>query len=111
MDERETITAYVDAECDLCVGAERVLRRIDPDLPLVTAPIAAAPADRDAMLAELHVVASDGSVVRGYDAVVALVGASRRLRGLGWVLGLRPLRVVGRPVYRMVARHRPRRSA
>lgn len=101
---------YVDHACPMCVGAARFATRHDSAGRLRITDLAQAGHDQPVseMLRALHVVDDDGTVFRGYDAVVAIVVSAPRRRWLGPLLSSRPVRWLGVRLYGRVARHRHR---
>jgi predicted DCC family thiol-disulfide oxidoreductase YuxK len=107
------MTLYVDQTCAMCVGAADAALQHDTAGRLRLADLKDAPPrlSHPELLRALHVVDAEGTVFRGYDAVVAILVSSRRRRWLGPLLSTAPVRWVGTRVYGIVAnrRHRPRR--
>jgi predicted DCC family thiol-disulfide oxidoreductase YuxK len=106
---------FYDANCRICARSRRAIERLKPSAELafvdVRDPAAMAPfpmVDRQAGLRQMFVLDPVGRLAGGYDGFVSLVPALRLLRPLRHVLGWRPVRAVGRRVYRWVARNRYR---
>ena len=78
------LTAYLDDGCALCVGTARRIARLDRRgrvrfRALADGAESFAPED---LQRELHVVDAEGTVFRGYDALVAIVS---RVGALAWL--------------------------
>ena len=108
-------TVFYDANCRLCAHSRRMLERLRPRAELVfvnvqdESAMAAYPrVDRRAGLGQMFVLDGAGNLSGGYDAFLSLVPSIPALRPLRHVLRWRPVRAVGRTVYRWVARNRYR---
>ena len=108
-----------DNECPLCCQSTEVVRRMDrlglvklmplslvrESVELSTIPL---PLDGE-MQKAIHLIASDGRVWAGSEAVGRLAALCPRSRLLGRFILLPGVRVLARWVYGFVARHRMRR--
>jgi predicted DCC family thiol-disulfide oxidoreductase YuxK len=108
-------TIFYDAHCRICARSRRAIERLRPSSDLLfvnvqdpTAMSAYPMVDRAAGLGQMFVLDPTGALSGGYDAFVSLLPALPALRPLRHVLGLAPVRAVGRRVYRWVARNRYR---
>jgi len=111
-DGRGTIEVFYDGGCRLCVASRRWAEARDPGHRLefcdltAPAPQTDQPLDREEPVTEMIVRREDGGLLRGFDAWLAVLGVLPRWRWLARVLASPPLRWLGPPVYRFVARHR-----
>jgi predicted DCC family thiol-disulfide oxidoreductase YuxK len=106
------LMVFVDGSCHFC---QAVQARITPwdrngQLDFVDYHIqeiaALSPFPADRLDAEMHVLTPDGSWHIGFDGWAAVLSALPAWRWLGWIFNLAPVRWIGRPVYRYVAKHR-----
>lgn len=99
------LTAYLDDGCDLCVGTARRIARLDRRgrVRFRTLADGAASFPPEDLRRELHAVDAEGTVFRGYDALVAIAARVDRLAWLAPVVGSAPMRWIGRRGYRFVA--------
>ncbi|MBI4577717.1 MAG: DUF393 domain-containing protein [Planctomycetes bacterium] len=102
-----------DHVCEICQAGVSYIRLLDPRgrvecRPIVDAELAALhpSLDPEACRREMHLVAPDGSVHAGGDAIRWLLGHLGWTRPLGWVAGLPGLRGLVDGLYRFVARNR-----
>lgn len=99
-----------DGDCGLCAATVAWLcARAGAAAPSAVAwqTLPSLPAGVDAARLERELVLVDGgSVLGGFDAFVALAPRVPPLRPLRWLARLAGARLVGRVVYRLVARHR-----
>ena len=106
-------TALYDEQCEFCQAFVSRLRALDRKGLVDCVPIGADPSriaalglDLEACLRELHVVAPDGRISTGWDAVARLA----RLFPSTWLIGalgsVPPFRQLLRVAYRFVATHR-----
>ena len=109
------LSVLYDADCGVCTGTAKLLRRFDRHhmlrlIPIASASLPGQPA-QDKLVGQLHVMDSDGMWWTGADACIEIAD---RLPGLRPLVSLaviplsRPLLVFG---YRLVARNRHRLSA
>jgi predicted DCC family thiol-disulfide oxidoreductase YuxK len=105
---------FVDGSCAFCRAVqERVESRdldhrflfLDYNDPGVAA---LAPFPRTQLDAEMHVLGPDGNWRIGFDAWAAVLLHLRFWRWLGAIFSWWPVRLMGRPAYRFIARHRYR---
>jgi predicted DCC family thiol-disulfide oxidoreductase YuxK len=106
-------TLLFDGNCRICSGqAELVARydsagRIQPlDMNTPEARASFPQVTPAAARRELHLVAPDGALYRGPEAVRQTLLRLPRLRALGRLMGLPGAMAVARPLYRLVARNR-----
>jgi predicted DCC family thiol-disulfide oxidoreductase YuxK len=106
---------FYDGRCRFCTNSRQTvgrlpsradLRFIDindahlmPQYPMI---------DPRAAQGQMFVLAPDGTLSGGFDAIVSLLPALSGLRRLRPLLSLEPVRKVGRRLYRWVARNRYR---
>ena len=104
----DELTAYLDDGCDLCVGAARRIARLDRHgrVRFRTLADGGGSFPPEDLQRELHVVDAEGTVFRGYDALVAIASRVGAIAWLSPVLGWAPMRRIGRRGYRFVARRR-----
>ncbi|WP_421785608.1 thiol-disulfide oxidoreductase DCC family protein [Hyphobacterium sp.] len=108
----DPVIAYYDGQCTICVhemnaykrrGEGRiVLHDVNGDIP--------DDVDRKQALDALWLRKSDGELVTGLDAFIAIW---ERSRGLGWLAALTRPSFINRPLdklYRLIAPYRPRRK-
>lgn len=102
------LTAYFDDGCDLCAGTARRIARLDRHGRVRFRALAdgAESFPPDVLQRELHVVDAEGTVFRGYDALVAIASRVGAIAWLSPVLGSAPMRRIGCRGYRFVARRR-----
>ncbi len=111
MEPGETEVFY-DGECRLCRVSRKWAERRDAGGRLAfcdlndPAATASLPLDADQLRAEMWVRLPNGTLASGFAAWLAVLRSLPRWRILAAVLGLPPLRWLGPPVYRLVARHR-----
>jgi 3-demethoxyubiquinol 3-hydroxylase len=113
MAERDPLTVLYDGACPLCRREIGLYRDLQPDTPLCFADVsdAALPlppgATREQLLARFHVRASDGRLLSGAPAFLALwsvlpgwrwLARAGRVPGAAWVMEI---------VYRLFLRVRP----
>ena len=110
--ERRATQVFYDGECRLCRASREWAERHDCggrlsfcDLndPAATASL---PLGAEQLRAEMWVRLPNGKLASGFAAWLAVLRSLTRWRLLAAVLGLPPLRWLGPPVYRLVARHR-----
>jgi predicted DCC family thiol-disulfide oxidoreductase YuxK len=114
-DPASTSTVWIDGECSLCTGLRDWAETRDRVGALDFRDFRGAedrqlPRQRSEHEEQLWVVGADRGPVGGYDAVLEVL---RRLPGWSWLAAVGSwslLLPVGRAVYRLVARHRPRGS-
>ncbi len=110
-DEKPT-EVYYDGSCALCRASRRWAESRDVRGRLVfhdltqAGPVAGLKLDRDGSAREMLARLPGGELAGGYDGWVAVLHALPRWRGVAPLLALPPIRLVGRAVYRLVARHR-----
>jgi len=113
-DLRGGIEVFYDGGCRLCVASRRwveardrahCLQFHDLDAPATQAVL---PGGGEQTFLEMMARTSDGRLVTGFDAWLAVLSVLPRWRWLARALAAPPLRWVGPPVYRVVARHRRR---
>lgn len=104
-------TLLIDGDCGICRAAgDWLAARVDPQrLQVLELQHADDPAlDASDLLAEVHLLRGDGTVLRG---AAAVIGAGRHLRALGFAAAVydHPLgHALWAPAYRLVARNRRR---
>jgi len=112
--EDEAVEVYYDGSCAFCKAsrgwaekrdAEGVLRFCDGADPAATERL---PVEPEVLAREMIVRLPGGRVVGGFEGAVAVLRVLPRWHVLAAILALPPLRWLGPPVYRMVARHRHR---
>lgn len=110
--ERRDTEVFYDGECRLCRVSREWAKRHDAgghlsfrDLndPAATASL---PLGGEQLRAEMWVRLPDGTLASGFAAWQAVLLSLPRWCLLAAVLGRPPLRWLGPPVYRLVARHR-----
>ena len=106
---------FYDARCRICARSRRGIERLRPSAQLtfvdVQDPAAMQPfpmVDRQAGLGQMFVLDPAGNLAGGYDGLMSLAPALMLVRPLRHVLRWRPVRAIGRRVYRWVARNRYR---
>jgi glyoxylase-like metal-dependent hydrolase (beta-lactamase superfamily II)/predicted DCC family thiol-disulfide oxidoreductase YuxK len=105
--------AIYDEQCEVCQSFVSWLRILDrqnrvvavPILPELLASIDQSPALEDC-LRELHVIAPNGKIQRGWSAVAALARLFPYTFLIGWLGRIPPFRWIGEIAYRFVARNR-----
>jgi predicted DCC family thiol-disulfide oxidoreductase YuxK len=105
------LTVLYDGECTKCTRFARWVERRDRTRGRVTcAPLQRAEAPlgltRDDLMRELHAIDADGSVLAGWDAVVAI---ARRIPMLAWLVPMSRIpgvRRLGRALYTRTAARR-----
>lgn len=102
-----------DADCGFCAksaGWFEPLRCRVHVTPLQSADLGALGITEAAALAEVHLVAADGSIQTGHHAIATALATSGSLpiRSLGRVLGSRALDRLGRAAYSLLAKNRYR---
>ncbi len=117
MDQPPLIVVY-DAQCPLCQRARRWFERRSPENALQfvdcrsAARIAKAPmVSEDACRTAIQVVAQNGDVRAGVEALPLLLSVIPRWRWLGRMLGWPLMGHFARPAYRAIARRRLRLSS
>jgi len=112
--EDKPVEVYYDGSCAFCKASREWAEKRDADGVLRFCD-GADPAAADRLLVEPERLAREmivrlpgGRVVGGFDAALAVLGALPHWHLLAAILALPPLRWLGPPVYRMVARHRHR---
>jgi len=106
------LTALFDGACPICRRKMHWTQKRDKNHTIKVVDISSKGFDsscygidsKEAM-EEMHVIRSDGSVIRGFDAVVCLY----RAVGLGWLIfpaTLPGIRWLFRVAYRLFAKHR-----
>jgi predicted DCC family thiol-disulfide oxidoreductase YuxK len=111
----EPYIVFYDGHCRLCRRGRQTIERLRPaaDLRFVDVndarALAAYPALAGAdVLGQMYVLDPAGRLSGGYDALVALAPAMPLFAWMSPLLSLRPLRAVGRRLYRWVAANRYR---
>jgi glyoxylase-like metal-dependent hydrolase (beta-lactamase superfamily II)/predicted DCC family thiol-disulfide oxidoreductase YuxK len=107
------LSVIYDEQCEICQAGVSWLKFLDRERRVVCHPIdpdvlsAIHPGlTIDACLRELHVVASDGKIVTGADAVIVLARLFPQTKLIGTIAGAPGLRAVSRTLYRFVAQNR-----
>jgi predicted DCC family thiol-disulfide oxidoreductase YuxK len=103
---------FFDGSCSFCRWARAKtepydshsrLRFLDYRDPAVAAE---APFSRDELDNEMHVRMPDGAWLKGFAAWLAVLRVLPRLRWLGRIASMPPMRGIGPFAYRFIARHR-----
>ena len=109
---------FYDANCRICARSRRAIEWMRPSAEVAFIDVRDAAAmqpfpmvDREAGLGQMFVLDAAGRLAGGYDGFVALIPTLRLVRPLRHVLRWRPVRAVGRRVYRWIARNRYRLGA
>jgi glyoxylase-like metal-dependent hydrolase (beta-lactamase superfamily II)/predicted DCC family thiol-disulfide oxidoreductase YuxK len=110
---QRTFKVFYDGECEICQAGVSWIRILDSRREcecIAISPEALEPfadcADLDACLRELHVIAPDGTLYVGADAVARLARNFRPTAWIGVLAGVTPFRQLSRFGYRFVARNR-----
>ena len=114
--ERRPYFIFFDGNCRICTRSKQAIERIAPssaDLRFVDiqqpSTLSRFPmVDPAAAQGQMFVLDPRGDLRGGYDGIVSLLPAMPVLRWLAPVLGLGPVRTLGRRVYAWVARNRYR---
>jgi predicted DCC family thiol-disulfide oxidoreductase YuxK len=111
---RRTTEVFYDGTCRLCTASREWAEKRDAE-GMLSFRDAADPAEADRLPVERERLAREmivrlpgGRVAGGFEGALAVLRALPRWHLLGAILALPPLRWLGPPVYRMVARHRHR---
>lgn len=109
----QELTLLYDARCGLCQRTVRTLRNIRTSVPLHMLPLQQAdstklpvPLNRDELMAELHVIDSEGDVYAGSEAVFRILREVPRLRWLAVMQRIPGMRGLSRRWYGWIARNR-----
>lgn len=117
MTQADELTVFYDARCRICRTSRQWIQEqelsqpiqwVDSSEPRNLDPWPRIPHE-DAR-GQMMALTPDGRLLKGYDAVVYLLGRMPAYRVLQPFLGRPPLRDIGRNVYRWVARNRYRLS-
>jgi predicted DCC family thiol-disulfide oxidoreductase YuxK len=112
MPESPKYDIFLDGSCSFCrwsrskiepYDSGRRVRFLDYNDPVVAA---STPFPRSDLDQEMHLRTPEGKWLRGFEAWLILLRVLPRLSWLGWIAGLPPLRWLGPPFYRFIARHR-----
>ena len=112
MNTNARLKIFTDGKCPVCRAARaRVeprdrnhrLEFVDYNDPVIAAQ---APFSRDELTDEMHVLTTDGSWRAGFDGWAAILKELPAWRWLGAIAMIPPVRWIGRPFYRFIARHR-----
>jgi predicted DCC family thiol-disulfide oxidoreductase YuxK len=109
---REPIEVFYDGECRLCAASRSWAESRDSECRLAfkdlndPAATASLPVPAERLREEMWVRLPEGTLESGFAAWLAVLRALPRWRLVARVLGVPPLRWLGPPVYRLVARHR-----
>ena len=106
---------FYDGRCRFCTNSKRTVERLPSRADLAFVDIQDGllmsrypMVDPRAAQGQMYVLAPDGSLAGGFDAIVSLLPALPGLRALRPLLAPEPVRKVGRRLYRWVARNRYR---
>ena len=106
---------FYDGRCRFCTNSKQTVERLPSRADLTFVDIQNGGVmsrypmvDPRAAQGQMFVLAPDGSLSGGFDAIVSLLPALPGLRVLRPMLAPEPVRKVGRRVYRWVARNRYR---
>jgi predicted DCC family thiol-disulfide oxidoreductase YuxK len=106
---------FYDGHCRLCTDSVRTLRQMDATADLRYVDIRAGSElakypqiNPAAALGQMHVIAPNGVVTGGFDAILALLPVFPSLRAFRPLLSVPLIREAGRRIYRWVARNRYR---
>ena len=106
---------FYDGRCRFCTNSRKTVARLPARAELEFVDINDARrmsgypiVDPHAAQGQMFVLAPDGSLAGGFDAIVSLLPALSGLRRLRPLLSPAPVRSVGRRLYRWVARNRYR---
>ncbi len=114
MPESPKYDIFLDGSCSFCrwsrdkiepYDSNGRVRFLDYNDPAVAAQT---PFPRSDLDQEMHLRTPEGRWLRGFGAWLALLRVLPRLAWLGWIGGIPPLRWLGPPFYRFIARHRYR---
>jgi predicted DCC family thiol-disulfide oxidoreductase YuxK len=106
------LRVLTDGACPCCRAVRARVEPLDTAHRLVfvdyndPAVAASAPFSRDRLAEEMHLQAADGTWHVGFAAWVVILRLLPRWKWLGWLLGAFPVRLIGSPAYRWIARHR-----
>jgi predicted DCC family thiol-disulfide oxidoreductase YuxK len=112
MDSEPKVEVYLDGSCPFCQwvrvhiepwDSNSHLRFVDYNNPQIAA---STPFSMEELAREMHLRMPDGTWSSGFEAWVRILRVLPALSWLGWLLGLPPLRWLGPPTYRWIARHR-----
>jgi predicted DCC family thiol-disulfide oxidoreductase YuxK len=109
---QQPVEVFYDGECRLCVAARDWAENRDSECRLafkdLNDPIAAGsiPVAPEQLRDEMWVRLPGGRLEKGFAGWLVVLRTLPRWRFVAWILGLPPLRLLGPPVYRLVARHR-----
>jgi predicted DCC family thiol-disulfide oxidoreductase YuxK len=112
MNAAPKLEVFVDGSCPFCQAVQaRItpwdrnarLRFVDYHDPEIAQH---ASFSSDELDAQMHVLAPDGSWHVGFDGWAAILRVLPAWSWLGWILRLAPVRWIGHPVYRFIAKHR-----
>ncbi len=112
MPESPKYDIFLDGSCSFCrwsrdkiepYDSNGRVRFLDYNDPAVAAQT---PFPRSDLDQEMHLRTPEGKWLRGFEAWLALLRVLPRLAWLGWIAGRPPLRWLGPPFYRFIARHR-----
>lgn len=108
-----TATFLYDGDCGFCTACARFAQRWVPTsatvVPWQFAELGTLGLTEAQVDAAVQWVDESAAPLAGPDAIAALLRTSHRAwRAVGWLLQLRPVRVVAWPAYRWVARNRHR---
>ena len=106
---------FYDGRCRFCTNSKQTVERLPSRADLAFVDIQDSRlmgrypmVDPRAAQGQMFVLAPDGSLTGGFDAIVSLLPALPGLRTLRPLLSPEPVRKIGRRVYRWVARNRYR---
>lgn len=112
---QDPLLVFYDGECGLCAGTMAWALARDRTNALRPVPVQSPEARTmlgdarlDDALQELHVWSARGGLRTGSDAVAMMLERLPGWKFAGLALGAAPLKWVARPVYRWIARRRPR---
>jgi hydroxyacylglutathione hydrolase len=101
---------WYDDQCEVCQAGLAWLRRLDRLGRVEAITVLEGPppsgVDKEALLRELYLELSDGTILHGAPAVAALAGLSRWTSWIGWIARRPGLSQVAELLYQWVARHR-----
>jgi predicted DCC family thiol-disulfide oxidoreductase YuxK len=109
----QTLEVWMDGECGVCRASQAWCELRDTDGRMQfrdfrTADAEQLPVSRDEHESSMWVRGADGRMLRGFEAWRLIMASLPGWRWLAMLTGLPPLRWLGEPLYRLVARNRHR---
>ena len=112
----ERATFYYDGDCGLCVGFVRWAQGLDRRNGITwtaNKSLDEPPAGLswEAMASSAYLLSETGGLYEGFFAIREVLTRIRMLAPLGWLMSVQGAALIGRPMYRFVARNRHRFSS